>query len=71
MIWWHDTPDGRELKVVLDEGEWLVLVEGDDRSYRRRELRLALAEAVDDEATAPWLVALAEQLEAAAPRVGP
>jgi hypothetical protein len=65
VIWWHDTPDGRELKIALDEGDWLVLVEGDDRSYRGRDLRRTLAEAVDGPASAPWIVALADQAEAA------
>lgn len=69
MIWWHDTPDGRELKIAVEGSQWLVLVEGDDRTYRGKDLRLVLAEAVDADATAPWLVALADQLEAAAPRL--
>jgi hypothetical protein len=66
VIWWHDTPDGRELKIAAEGSEWLVLVEGDDREYRGRDLRLVLAHAVDANATAPWLVALADQVEAAA-----
>jgi hypothetical protein len=69
VIWWHDTPDGRELKIAVEGSQWLVLVEGDDRTYRGKDLRLVLAEAVDADATAPWLVALADQLEAAAPRL--
>jgi hypothetical protein len=71
VIWWHDTPDGRELKIALDGNEWLVLVEGDERTYRGRDLRAVLADAVDGEATAPWIVALADQLEAAAPPLRP
>lgn len=67
VIWWRDTPDGRELKLAADGSEWLVLVEGDDREYRGRDLRLVLADAVESDASAPWLVALADQLEAAAP----
>lgn len=67
MVWWHDTPDGRELKIALEGGEWLVLVEGDERTYGGRDLRLVLAEAVDAEAATPWLVALADQVEAEAP----
>jgi hypothetical protein len=67
MIWWRDAPDGRELKIALDESEWLVFVEADDRAYRARDLRVALAEAVDGETTAPWVVALADQVETAAP----
>jgi hypothetical protein len=70
VIWWHDTPDGREVKIALEGTEWLVLVESDDRSYRGRDLRLVLADAVDGKASAPWIVALADQLEAAAP-LGP
>jgi hypothetical protein len=65
VIWWHDTPEGRELKIALDGSEWLVLVEGDDRSYRGRDLRRTLAEAVDGSASAPWIVAVADQAEAA------
>jgi hypothetical protein len=65
VIWWHHTPDGRELKIALDESDWLVLVEGDDRSYRGRDLRRSLTEAVDGPASAPWIVALADQAEAA------
>jgi hypothetical protein len=71
VIWWHDTPDGRELKIALDGGEWLVLVEGDDRAYRGRDLRRAVAEAVDGAATAPWIVSLADQVEAAVPGLAP
>ena len=67
MIWWHDTPDGRELKIAGEGSEWLVLVEDDDREYRGRDLRLVLADAVHADATSPWLVALADQVEAAAP----
>jgi hypothetical protein len=59
------------LKIALEETEWLVLVEGDDRSYRGRDLRLVLAEAVDGETSAAWIVALADQMQAAAPRRGP
>jgi hypothetical protein len=32
VVSWHDTPDGRQLKIVLDGSEWLVLVEGDERT---------------------------------------
>jgi hypothetical protein len=71
VIWWHDTPDGRELKIALDGGEWLVLVEGDDRAYRGPDLRRTVAEAVESAATAPWIVALAEQVEAAVPGIAP
>jgi hypothetical protein len=65
VIWWHDTPDGRELKISFDGSEWLVFVEGDDRAYRGRDLGRTLAEAVDAPATAPWIVVLADQAEAA------
>jgi hypothetical protein len=51
-------PDGRELKIALEGGEWLVLVEGDEHTYRGRNLRLVLAEAVDAEAATAWLVEL-------------
>jgi hypothetical protein len=44
-----------------------VLVEGDERTYRGRDLRLVLAEAVDAEPAKPWLVALADRVEAEAP----
>jgi hypothetical protein len=66
VVWWHDTPDGRELKIAADGREWQVLIEGDEREYCGRDLRLVLADAVDAAATAPWLVALADQIEAAA-----
>jgi len=68
VIWWHDTPDGRELKITLEESEWIVLVEGDDRQCRGRDLRVVLAEAVDAEETSSWIVALADQVESAGPR---
>ena len=68
VIWWHDAPDGRELKIVLDGYEWLVLVEGDERAFRGRDLCHTVAEAVGGESTAPWTVALADQVEAAASR---
>ncbi len=68
VVWWHDTPDGRELKIALDGREWLVLVEGDDRAYKGDDLCHTVAEAVGGEPTAPWLVALAGQVEAAADR---
>jgi hypothetical protein len=68
VVWWHDTPDGRELKIVLDGSEWLVLVEGDDRAYKGGDLRHAVAEAVSGEPNAPWIVVLADQVEAAASR---
>lgn len=71
MIWWHDTPDGQELKISFDGSEWLALVEGDDRAYRGRDLRRTLAEAVDAPATAPWIVALADQAEAAVADLAP
>jgi hypothetical protein len=67
VIWWHDTPDGRELKIALEGNQWLVLVEGDERTHRGRDLRLVLAEAVDTETATPWIVALADQIEAEAP----
>jgi hypothetical protein len=67
VIWWHDTPDGRELKIALEGNQWLVLVEGDERTYRGRDLRLVLAEAVDAEPAKPWLVALADRVEAETP----
>jgi hypothetical protein len=66
MIWWGDTPDGREVKIAAEGSEWLVLVEGDNREYRGRDLRLVLADAVDADVGAPWLVELADQVEAAA-----
>ena len=44
-----------------------MLVGGDERTYRGRELRLVLAEAVDVETDTPWIVALADQVEAEAP----
>jgi hypothetical protein len=59
------------LKIALDGSEWLVLVEGDDRPHRGRDLGVALAEAVDAEPTASWIVALADQVESAAPRRAP
>jgi hypothetical protein len=65
VIWWHHTPDRRALTTALDESHWLVLDEGDDRSYRGRDLRRSLTEAVDGPASAPWIVALADQAEAA------
>lgn len=65
MVWWHDTPDGREVKIVLEGSSgWLVLVEGDEREYRGLDLRAVLADAVEAEAAVPWLVALADQVEA-------
>ena len=67
MVWWYDTPDGRELKIALEGNEWLVLVEGDEHTYRGRDLRLVLAEAVDAATGTPWIVALADQVEAEAP----
>jgi len=67
VVWWHDTPDGRELKIALEGNEWLVLVEGDKRTYRGPDVRLVLAEAVDAEVSVPWIVALAGQVEAEAP----
>jgi hypothetical protein len=67
VVWWHDTPDGRELKIALEGSEWLVFVEGNERTYRGRDVRLVLAEAVDAEASAPWIAALADQVEAEAP----
>jgi hypothetical protein len=66
VIWWHDTPDGGELKIAPEGSEWLVLVEGEERTYRGRDPRL-LAEAVDAETNTPWIVALADQVEAEAP----
>jgi hypothetical protein len=71
MVWWHDAPDGRELKIALDGDEWLVVVEGDDRPYRASELRRALAEGTGHQVAAPWLTALADQIEAAAARLTP
>jgi hypothetical protein len=68
MVWWHDTPDGRELKIALEGSEWVVLVEGDDRAYEGRDLCQTVAEAIGGEPTAPWLVAIADQVEAAASR---
>jgi hypothetical protein len=67
VVWWHDTPDGRELKIAFEGSEWLVLVEGDERTYRGRDLRLVLAEAVDAETDTSWIVALADQVDAEAP----
>jgi hypothetical protein len=67
MVWWHDTPDRRELKIAIEGSEWLVNVEGDERTYRGRDLRLVLAKTVEAEANAPWIVALARQVEAEAP----
>jgi hypothetical protein len=66
VIWWRDTPDGRELKIAAEGRGWLALVEGDDHEYRGKDLRLLLADAVDADPSAPWLVALADQVEAAA-----
>jgi hypothetical protein len=66
VVWWYDTPDGRELKMALEGSEWLVLVEGDDRTYKGSDLCHTVAEAVGGEPAAPWLVALADQIEAAA-----
>jgi hypothetical protein len=68
VVWWHDTPDGRELKIALDGSEWLVLVEADDRAYKGGDLCHTVAEAVSGEPNAPWIVALADQVEAAASR---
>ena len=67
MVWWHGTPDGREVKIVLEQSGWLVLVEGDKYEYRGDDLRRVLADAVEADAGAPWLVALADQVEAEAP----
>jgi hypothetical protein len=67
VIWWRDTPDGRELKFALKGSEWLVLVEGDEREYRGGDLRVVLADAVGASASEPWLVALADQVAADAP----
>jgi hypothetical protein len=67
VVWWHDTPDGRELKITLGGSEWLVLVEGDEHTYRGRDLRLVLAKAVDAETATPWIVSLSDRVEAEAP----
>jgi hypothetical protein len=69
VVWWYDTPDGRELKIALEGSEWLVLVEGDDRTYEGRDLCHTVADAVGGEPASPWLVALADQVEAAASRL--
>jgi hypothetical protein len=54
VIWWRDTPDGRELKFALKGSEWLVLVEGDEREYRGGDLRVVLADALGASAS-DWL----------------
>jgi hypothetical protein len=67
VVWWRKSPDGRELKIVLEGSGWLVRVEGDQREYRGGDLRGVLADAVEADATALWVVVLAGQVEAEAP----
>jgi hypothetical protein len=59
-------PDGRELKIAYDGSVevWTVSIAGSAQPAAARRLRAALARAADDLEDAPWIVALADHVEA-------
>jgi hypothetical protein len=67
MVWRRRAADGRELRIRFDlaaPDRWSVEIEGDKREYRSPYLRVALADAADDDVQAPWVIALEDQLRA-------